>query len=230
MEYANSTQLIQDVVLELSQFPGSGSQLYAEDNILAKLRSVFNSLCGEAWWPHLLRWTSHELDGTSGRVTLVTQFPPSLRDFGDIRAVHVDTSQKPLARLPTDFNPFALNGTAPLYVEPLPSEEDTDVGNKYLLRVWPLQSVGTLRVRARHVSPDAFKDAEVIIPFDRYTLVMGACMLYAASDGNNPGEVTAFQARYTDALTKCRIEISNMPTELDTRAPTGVTQWQEWPV
>jgi len=229
VEYANTTQLIQDVIRELSQFPGSGAQLYAEENILGKLKSVYNSVCGEAWWPGIMRWSSHDLDGTSGKVTLATIFPTTLHDFSDVRAIYVDTSQKPLARLPSDFNPFGLNGTTPLFVEQLHVDDDIASTGKYLFQVWPKQAVGTLRVRARHRNPNAFVDGEVVVPLDRYVLALGTCMLYAATDGNNPGEVTAFQARYTDALTKCRIEISNLPTELDTRAPTGVTQWQEWP-
>jgi hypothetical protein len=229
VEYLTTTQLIREVVLELAQFPGSGAQLYAEDTILSKLRSSYNSVCGELWWPGLMRWSNHDLDGLTGRVTAGTKIAASVHDFADVRAIYVDTSQKPLARMPTNFNPFGLTGTRPLFVEQLHVEDDEPTGPKYMFQVWPQTALGTLRVRARHRNPDVFLDGNVRVPLDRYCLTFAACMLYAATDGNNPAEVTAFQARYTDALTKCRIEVSNMNTELDVASPAGLDEWAEWP-
>lgn len=230
MEYANLTQLIADCITELAQVPGSGTQTYSEDNLALKLRNAYNSVCGEAWWPHLMRWSSHTLDASTGKVTTATKFPLTIRDFGDIRYVFVGTQQRPLSLLPEGFNPFALSGTSPRFIEQLNRlDEDTDSTTRFLFKVWPLEATGTLRVRARHVDEDLFTDPEVEIPVDRWALVYAACMLYVAADGNNPNELTSFQVRYKDRLDQCRAELNNLPIDLDTRQPFDNDTWQEYP-
>lgn len=231
MEYQTTTQLIQAVIFELSEMPGSGVQQYDEDVIVSNLRTVYNSVCGEAWWPSLMRWSTHVLSGTDGLVTNATKFPATVRDYTDIRYIYPDLSQKPLSQLPDSFNPYALSGTGARYVEQLNTlDEDAASGTKFLFKVWPLESTNTLRVRARHVDTGLFDDPEVIVPIDKFVLVSGACMLRVTSDGNNPSEVTKFQVQYKDALDKCKQELGNAPIELDTRAPSGLDSWQEWPL
>lgn len=228
MQFTTLTQLIQDVTREVAQVPGSGVQLYGEDTIADKLQQIFVSVCGEAWWPHLMKWSSHVLDETTGRVTAATRFPTSVLSFYNIRALYAGTTQVPLAQLPPSLNPYAMSGSVPRYVEALHEEDDEDTSEaRYLFRVWPLTSTGTIYAHARHIPTTVFEDGTRIVPFDRYTLVAGAAMLYATDDGNNPAAVVKYQTQFTDFLQKCKNELWNHGLELDTRMPFSTDTWQE---
>lgn len=229
MKFKTLTELVQDTITELSQVPGSGVQQYAEDSIAYKIQKIFVSACGEAWWPHLMKWSSHTLDGSTGLVTSATKFPTTVQSFSDIRWVYSGTNSTPLPRLTDTLNPYSLGGTLARFIEPLHPDDEADTDEKFLFKVWPLTATDTLRVRARHVSTDVFDDMETVVPFDCFTLVSGAAMLYCIDDGNNPAQVSKFQAEYTDFLGKLKKELGEMPMANNPFALGGTDEWWEPP-
>lgn len=229
MKFKTLTELLQDAVRELSQVPGSGVQQYAEDTLAYKLEQIFTSCCGEAWWPHLMKWSQHTLDGTTGLVTAGTKFPNTIRRFEDIRWIYRGTNTTPIPRLTDTLNPYALGGTLARFVEPIHPDDEADTESHYLFRIWPLTATDTLTVRARHIDPTVFTEGENIIPFDCFTLVAGAAMLYCIDDGNSPAQVLKFQAQYTDFMGKCKKELGETPIANNPFALEGTDQWWEPP-
>lgn len=209
-------ETITEVEILLAQHAGPSVQKYSGERISKFIQQSFNILFSEDWWPQFRHWQVQALNGTSGFATTDSEFA----SFGDIMAIYPENENRRLTKLPFPFNPFLMQNTTPVFVEP-------QAGLKRF-RIWPLNSTGNIYVQGRR-KPDRFAlDDE--IDFDEECLQSLAAWMYAVDDGNNPMQAEKLQAIYDQRLMKIRGDIvGNIPVDFDPRFAAVPTQWTELP-
>lgn len=215
------------VISALGQVPGLGTQTYSEDAIVELLQQVFDINSQKFWVPQQMKWFSKALDGVTGLP--VSDFTNIAR-YEDIRAIFFGTGQRPLPRLPADFNPFTMTGSTALYQEPtVVGDTEPSATSNRLFRVWPLASAGTVYVHARQRSSTLFNDGNNVIYFDDIALINGAAWMYTTDDGANPAGMGKFKEIYEERITSMQDAYNKQPIILDPRVPMGTNGWTEWP-
>lgn len=212
--------LVQRTIEMLSQAPGTGTQVYAEDRLAEMMLNSFYALARMKWWKHLMQWEQKTLDGTAGLVT--ANFDP-VGEFRDIQAVMAGTGARPLSMLPTEFNPYALSGTYPRFIE-----DYTATSAAKILRVWPLTATGTIAVRRRALLVRSGVVSNTIVPFHDLALIYKACWEYSEDDGGNPGQTAKFQGMFQAEWKQLVMDEVSKPIELDPRAGVFPDTWQEF--
>jgi hypothetical protein len=107
--------LIQLTIKELAQVPGTGTQLYAEDTVAAKLQTTFNMVVGRTvvaastWSGSNVRWM--ELSVSS---LLRSQASHATKTFARCsEPTRIDR----LRLFRRDVNPYLIAGTSPRFIE-----------------------------------------------------------------------------------------------------------------
>lgn len=207
--------IIQETIKELSMVPGQNVQVYAEDRVALAIRSAFDLAFSEIWYDEYMSWFTRTLDGVAG---IVTADMDNVNVFGDIRAIFVPNSDRPLPVLPRDINPFRLTGTTPIFIEGRNAPERP-------FTVWPLTATGTVHVHAR-VRPATF-DLTDVIAMDELFLRFAAAWMISEDDGNNPGATQKFQTLMDRRFTQLKNKYNNKPIILDPAVPQNTNEWFE---
>lgn len=209
-------ETITEVEILLAQHAGPSVQKYGGERISKFIQQAFDILFAEDWWPQFNHWQLQALDGSTGFATSVSDFA----SFMDLKAIYPEGNNRRLTKLPFPFNPFLMQGTTPIFIEPYS-------GTKRF-RVWPLQAVGNIYVQGRRKPATFALDSE--IDFDEVCLQSLAAWKYCVDDGNNPMQAEKLQAIYDQRLLKIKGEINgNIPTDFDPRFAAVPTQWTELP-
>jgi len=162
-------ELVTKVTRRLSQVPGVGVQLYAEDRIVDMIQHKFDILFDELFWPQFSGWYQWTLDGSTGVIT--TDVSTILKRFDDIDVIFLPNSDSPLPKLPDRVvNPFQLTGQTPLYYDANPGS----TSRPFL--VWPKTATGTIDVHVRTKPDDFIGDS--IVDFDNQALILGTVFDY----------------------------------------------------
>lgn len=188
--YKTLSELVQEVIKNLSMYAGTSTQLYAEDRIAATIIRIFNRLFEDRFWDEHTFWYKYTLTGTSGVVGGTVS--NDIAKFSDIQ--YISSANNPrytLKQLQGSTNPFLVEGTIPSYFT------TTQIPNK-VFAVVPYASTGDIYVRARHRPSEIIATTE--IPFDPDVLVLGACYEYCADDGNSDAQVQKFLTLYQQRL------------------------------
>lgn len=198
--------LITKVEQRLSQVAGPSVQRYAEDRIAMYIQQAFDYLFEKYDWPQFMNWISVTLDGTLGIPTSnlsTMQYP--LKNFRHICNVYRSTDDTPLARLPSNINPYKIQPCVLYYA---PYNDATKV-----FQVWPHTATDTLYVQYKS-KPDAFI-ANSIVDFDENILVYRAAYDYAEDDGSNPGMIAKLLGMYNEQLKTIVAETNDQPIPLN---------------
>jgi hypothetical protein len=209
-------ETITEVEILLAQHAGPSVQKYAGERISKFIQQAFDVLFTEDWWPQFNWWQVQALNGTTGFATNDSEFA----SFMDLKAIYPENENRRLSRLPFPFNPFLMQNTTAVFVDP-------QAGPK-LFRIWPLNAVGNIYVQGRKKPAKFSLDEE--IDFDEVCLQSLAAWKYAVDDGNNPMQAEKLQAIYDQRLKKIKGEIlGNIPIDFDPRFAAVPTQWTELP-
>jgi len=218
------SDIIADVIIELSQVPGVATQIYASPRIQQHIQDASILMMDEMWWPDLMQWFNNVApDGVSGRLTsdLVSTIPNhTVRRYQDIEAVYPATMNKPLRELPPRFNPFTLSGSSPLYMTP-----DASFSLRPF-KVWPITAADPIVVHARCYPIIPISTSDVVM-LDRLLITYLAAYTFSEDDGTNPGAIAKFKGMFEKRLEQVKASWNNNSMQLDPRFPTTETQWTE---
>jgi hypothetical protein len=216
---ATIEEIITDVESLVRLAPGVGTHIYAEDAIHNAIKISFRELAREPgfWWPQLMQWLSGTLTGTDGLITSSTAFA-DIDQHEDIRAVYLDTDQRPLPYVPNNINPFTFSNFGRPMVEYL-----SDADKR--LRIWPLTQTGTVYVHARIMPDLSVPSAEV--PFDRDTIANKVAYCMVSDYGANPSSGARLLATFERNFQRVKVNYNSVPVVLDPRIATVNDRWME---
>ena len=182
-----------DVVKRLHQVSGTSVQTYSEPVIEELVVDTFNLLHAKEWWPEYMRWSSQDLDGSTGVIDTDILTSPEFASFGDIRGVWLDGENDPIPRLSEHENPYEYSGTRPLFLEALAASATNQ--STRLFRVWPLASTGTLYIHHRFRTRERLQSTDDVY-LDRDLLMYGAVAAYLADDGSMPDMLDRYERKF----------------------------------
>lgn len=188
--YKKLSELVQEVIKNLSMYQGTATQLYAEDRIAAMIIRLFNKIIDSRYWKTNVKWFKYNLIGIDGVCS--EKVSDDIGNFYDILAINSEINpQYTLKQLHHSTNPYLVEGTTPNYY--IPSNNPDKI-----FAVVPFNATGVIYVLARQKPKQI--DVETVIPFDPDVLILGACYEYCADDGNSTMQVQKFQTMYQERL------------------------------
>ena len=186
------SDLVQEVITELSMYRGTGTQKYAEDRITNKIIRNFDDIIDQRFWSFNTKWYKFNLTGIDGYVA--EKVSDYIKDFNDIESISSDINPRyALKRLHDSTNPYkvTLNYTLVYKYSDNPDK---------IFQIVPFDCTGIIYVRGKS-RPISFYP-ETIVPFDANYLVYKTCYDYCCDDGNSDLQVQKYQQLYTDRLSQ----------------------------
>jgi hypothetical protein len=212
MSFKTFSQLIVACEQELSQTPGVGVQVYAEDVLGQKAQRIFNSIFDAFWLDGYCDWADWTLDGVNGVVT--DDLTNVIEKLSDIRYLFIAGHSDAIPRLPTEMNPFTLTGVTPIYFDSI-----SNPAKKF--QIWPRTAIGGLQARIK-VKPANFTGDEIVYA-DADLLTNGAVYDYLEDDGANPNATQKYKNLFDSRFLELRRLETSAPIKLaqKRRRPTG---------
>ena len=205
--------IVADVITEISQVPGTSTQLYSAGRIKQYVQDALLMEMEAAWWPDYMMWFNVALDGVNGFITTDLTGPiSSIDDYGDIQMAFPAGSNKRLRELPPTMNPYLLTAGGAHYMS-----ADGSTPHRPL-RVWPMTATGNIVIRARQNEPIPFV-TDAVVRLDRLLLMYDACWMYTVDDGTVPQQVQKYQQLATKRRQQMIANLSLQPIQLDPRLP-----------
>lgn len=216
---ATVTDVVTQVIKELSQVPGVGTQLYVTDKVTQFVEDTMLLLIEETWWPQLMEFFQATLDGTTGLLTAdLTGTISSITKFSDIRKVWPSDSNLPLSILPPTLNPFTLDGSGPRFIS-----ADATYTNRPI-KVWPITSTGSVVIHARQRPATPVTGTDTIY-MDQTLLAYGAAWMYCVDDGTVPAQIAKFENLFETRRKQMIAAMNIHPIEL---TPTDAINTDSW--
>jgi len=216
------SDIVSNVITEISQVPGVATQVYSADRIRLFVQNAYEMEINELWWPQYMYFQQVSPDGTTGAITSDLKGPISfIDDYDDIAAVYFANSNRKLREFPQSVNPLLMtSGMNSWYVAP-----DYSVPHRPF-KVYPVTSTGPLLVWARQSNtlPLSLTDD---IKIDALLLRYDACWMYAVDDGTVPAQVNKYQMLATKRRQQLKAALAQQPLELDPRFPAGAIIYDE---
>ena len=178
--------VIDDAQGIISEVPGAGTQVYADDKMMRDVIRAFNAIFKKYDWDQYIEWRSLILDGSTGKIT--TDSLSDVIDFEDIRGVYRDGESRPLPLAAKSLNPFsytAAGGSAKLW-RSLPVTDADYVSKKF--SVLPVTAEGTINLCVK-VYPNPNEGDwtfDSVMYLDRDMLAYMTAFVTLISDGLNP--------------------------------------------
>lgn len=222
--------IVNAAIIELSQVPGSSTQIYATPRVLQYVQDAFDFCFQQNWWDAYTSYVTGTLDGVAGLLTVdILPTTPTatgvyITSNNNILNCYPDGTNKIIRQLPPRMNPFTINTTSggmPIY-----RDADYTFPNRPI-KFYPINATGNvvMLVRQEPLHPFALTD---IIYLDQLMLMLGACYLYAADDGTNPGQINKFQSMFMARLKDMIAAENTSPLQLDPRFGAEQDQWWEY--
>jgi len=216
------SDIVSNVITEISQVPGVATQVYSADRIRLFVENAFQMEIQEMWWPNYMYYQTVGIDGATGAITSDLKGSISfVDDYGDIAAIYMSGSNRKLRELNQSINPNLMTtGLDTWYVAP-----DYSVPHRPF-RVYPITSTGPVIVwaRQRNTLPLALTDD---LKLDPLLLRYDACWMYAVDDGTVPAQVNKYQLLATKRRQQLKASLAQQPLELDPRFPSGAIVYDE---
>jgi hypothetical protein len=165
------------------------------------------------------------LTGTDGKVTIALS---NVLSPNDLYAVFPKDSDRRLALVPTNINPFRLIGTAPRWIQLLGEADDPAVGippTKKLFNVWPNTAIGDLNILVKQNKEWNTTVMADVMWMDSELLILHALMTETKSDGANQAEQAGFAQQFNDRLKQLTKDNANIPTEINPGSATSPMVW-----
>lgn len=221
--------IVTSTITELSQSPGTSTQIYATPRITQYVQDAFDFCFEATWWNAYTGWATGTLDGTTGRLTTdipLTGLPSTIAfitRYIDIGDTFVGGSNQLIRELPKALNPdtiTASTGATPIYKSPDMTNPESPI------RFFPTNATGTVSmfVRQNPLHPFALTD---LVYLDPLMLSLGAAYMYAADDGTNPGQINKYQSMFMKRLNDMISGEGDVALVLDPRSGTGMNEWWE---
>lgn len=211
------SDIVDAVILEISQVPGVSTQIYAEPRLLQLVEDAFDLVFQENWWNAYSSYVTGTLNGTTGLLTAdILPTTPSaivpISSYTNIRTCFMSTRRRPIREFPPMTNPNSISGSLPLYKMP-----DYTFPNRPI-KFLPVDATGDviMEVRQEPLHPFALTDT---IYIDTKMLVWGAAFLYVSDDGTNPGQVAKFQQLFENRLKRMKAAEGDIKLSTDDRFP-----------
>lgn len=219
------SDIVNDVITELSQVPGVNTQVYGAPRIQQLLQDAIILMMDEEWWPQLRQYFYNIVsDGVTGRLTsdlvVVGLLNHTIARFEDVENVFPATLNRPLRMLPPRFNPATLTGSSSVYIVP---------DAQFPLRpfaVQPVTSTDLLTVIAR-AYPKVPIGLTDIVYLDRLMLTYLTAYMYEEDDATNPGAIAKFKNLFEKRLTQVKKNWAQHSIPLDPRFATTEYEWSE---
>lgn len=214
--YLTLSELVQKVIMSLSMYQGTATQIYAEDRIAEMIIRKFNHLFESRFWNDNTHWYKYNLLGIDGVVE--ENVSENIANFHDIDSIHTENNPRfSLKRLNKSTNPYEVKGNTPVYYE------KSKIDDK-IFSVIPYNATGVIYVRARTRPTEILPDT--VIPFDPDVLILGACWEYCVDDGNNQAEMNKFKQMFDERLQ--RLQNLDNSGEFDWNDEICYTASTEW--
>ena len=216
------SDIVSNVITEISQVPGVATQVYSADRIRLFVENAYQMELQEMWWPNYMYYQSVGVDGVTGSITSDLKGPLSfIDDYGDIAVIYGPGTNRKLRELNQSINPTLMTtGLDTWYVVP-----DYSVQHRPF-KVYPITSTGPVLVwaRQRNTLPLALTDD---LKLDPLLLRYYACWMYAVDDGTVPAQVNKYQLLATKRRQQLKASLAQQPLELDPRFPSGAIVYDE---
>lgn len=217
--------IVNDVIVELSQVPGLATQVYASPRIAQYVENTFDLLFDEQWWDEYMTWGTYAVDGANGYLTSDVTGPLGypLTRYTDIRHVFPENSNRELRELPPGVNPFTITtsgGGRAVYRAP-----DSTYTSRPL-RLWPNAATGNVVLSWRQRPPHPFGNTDVVL-LDRLMLTYGAAWMYLSDDSTAPGQQQKMQTLFQKRVRQMQSAAGRVKLQLDPRHAGGNDTWQE---
>ena len=213
---ATLNEIVQKVIVRISQVPGTGVQLYAEDRIAQMIQEIFDMAFEDYWWPQFYYETTLTLDGVNGLIT--GNIANNIKRYQDIQYIFFGNDTQPMKEKPNSYNPALVVGSHAYVFQPY--NDPTKV-----FQVLPKQSTGSITLIGR-TKPDDFT-GEDEIPFDTTALVLGAARDYLEDDAANPGAIDKFEQMFEARVRQLKNSLDQHPRILDPRIGRQQDEWME---
>jgi len=215
MPTTQASDIVNDVITELSQVPSIAVQIYATARIYRMLSSACAMELDEVWWPRYMKTLTVGYDENGLLTDNLGGDLSTCDDYEDIQAVWPEGSNKKLRELPQSINPSALTSGKPWYVTP-----DYTYASRPV-RVIPSDGGGNVTIRFRQHDVDTH-NASTTTELDRVLLTYDCCWMYAVDDGTVPAQVQKYQMLAANRRKKLIAALAQQPLELDPRFPGDV--------
>lgn len=211
------SDIVSQVITELSQVPGVATQIYATPRIQQYVQDAYLLELQEEWWPEVMDFFQSPLDGTTGRLTtaLVPLLTGTQIEYSDVAEVWAEGSNRLLRQLPPGMNPFTISGSLTMYMV-----ADYTVVNKPF-RTYPITGTGTLVIRAQQ-SPMLPMSSASYVYIDPLLVAYDAAWMYCVDDGTVPAQVDKFSNLAKRRRQQMKSASSQQPLQLDPRFPDRV--------
>lgn len=213
---ATLSELVQKVITRISQVPGTGVQLYAEDRIADMIQQAFDFIFDDYFWPQFYFEQTYTLDGTTGVIT--GDISSGIKRYEDIQYIFFESDTYPLKELPRNYNPSLITGTRGRFFKP-----NSTAAKRFT--VLPAASAGTVRVIGR-TKPANFTDDDAV-DFDNTAIILAATKDYLEDDGANPGAIEKFEQMFESRLAQLKTNQDSHPRALDPRVEFNNDEWRE---
>lgn len=213
---ATLSEIVQKVIVRISQVPGTGVQLYAEDRIAQMIQEIFDMAFEDYWWPQFYYESTFTLDGTNGLIT--GNIANNIKRYQDIQYMFFNNDTQPMKEKPASYNPSLVVGSHAYMFQPY-----NDVTKVF--QVLPKTSVGVVTVIGR-TKPADFNGGDEVL-FDTTALVLGAARDYLEDDAANPGAIDKFEQMFEARIRQLKNSLDQHPRILDPRIGRQQDEWME---
>lgn len=207
--------IVNAVIVELSQVPGIATQIYSAGRIRQFVQDAYQMEIDELWWPRYMVWQTVPLDPLTGMLMADIQGPISFVDeYEDIRAVFPVGSSRQIPEFPLGLNPTSMQSGSRFYMTP-----DYTVAHRPF-KILP-SGASNVVVHARQNTPLPLSD-DTVVYIDSLLLQFDAAWMYCTDDGTVPAQVNRFQMLAQKRRQRLIAALAQQPMLLDPRFPTGV--------
>jgi hypothetical protein len=181
-------QLIERLETRLQLASGLDTQILYENKIVEMIRSTYNGLFDEFWFPDYTLYATFDLQADG----LVSEdLTNVIRRYDDIHSIYYDEEDKPLPRLLPGTNPNRLR-TRCVVPHGDPAK---------LFRVFPLDEPAPLHVWYRTRIPDSVWESgnyDEVINMDDEVILHGVMFDFTTSDGSNAEDARKYLMKFEE--------------------------------
>lgn len=194
---ATINQLIVRIEERLALAAGLNVQIHAENRLIETLRSSYNILFDDFWWPEYTKSATYTLDGTTGQIT--TDVTNIIRRYADIQYVYYDQDEHPLPHLQRTTNPARIKTRC---ITPSGDPET-------VFKVYPVDTTGNVHVWYRtRIADSVWEDSEfdTEINMDDELLIYSVCYDFMVDDASNDMAAQKFLQKLNARLKQLRAQ------------------------
>lgn len=211
--------LIARVEARIALASGLDVQIVDEPRMLEMLRSTYNKLFDQSWWPNYMELHTFTLSGVNGLIT--EDVTGIINRFEDIHSIFYDDQPDPIGIIKFNYNPRQTRrpGYAPYTSDPTK-----------MFKVYPLDSTSELNVwlRTRLTDEQWEEDNdETEVNFDDECLILGTVYEYLSDDGSNADATEKYKNDFEQRVRQITKLQFNAPIPKSSDSSNWPTSWSD---